>query len=117
MTQAGNERDDRRVVVYSAAERKYCEALIAGYVARHPGDEVEFHDGISVALDRRFRDEIAAGAPTADVMWSSAMDLQIALVRPTACGPARRRALPRRKRRARDRPTSSRQPRDHARSK
>ena len=97
MTQAGNERDDRRVVVYSAAERKYCEALIAGYVARHPGDEVEFHDGISVALDRRFRDEIAAGAPTADVMWSSAMDLQIALVREgyaAACAPRNAASLP-----------------------
>ncbi len=70
-----------RVVVYSAALKRYCAPLLAGYAARYPQDEIDFHDDISVALDRRYRDEIAAGTPSADVVWSSAMDMQATLVR------------------------------------
>ena len=69
-----------RLVVYSAAEKKYCTALLEGFIARHPGIEIEFRDGISVALHERYLAELAAGEPEADVLWSSAMDLQMGLV-------------------------------------
>lgn len=68
------------LVVYSAAERRYCESLLRAYRSRHPHDDVVFEDGISAALDRRFRDEVDAGRPSADVVWSTAMDLQASLV-------------------------------------
>jgi iron(III) transport system substrate-binding protein len=80
----------RRLVLLSAAERRYCEPLLAGFAARHPDIEVEFVFGISTALHHRFLDEIAAGGPTADLVWSSAMDLQMALV---AAGHARPHGL------------------------
>jgi iron(III) transport system substrate-binding protein len=76
-----------KVVVYSAAEEQYCEALLAGFAERHPGLEVDFRFGISTALHERYLASVAAGAPEADLLWSSAMDLQMALV-------ARGEALP-----------------------
>ncbi len=69
-----------RLVVYSAAEKQHCADLIAGFSRRHPGIALEFRDGISVALHQRYQAEIASGQPEADVLWSSAMDLQMNLV-------------------------------------
>jgi iron(III) transport system substrate-binding protein len=71
---------DARVVVYSAAERRYCTGLLARFSELHPRVEVELHDGISSALHRRYLERSAAGQPHADVLWSSAMDLQMELV-------------------------------------
>jgi iron(III) transport system substrate-binding protein len=70
----------RKVVVYSAAEKQYCGRLLAGFAERHPDVEVDFRFNISVALHRRYLDTLAAGTPEADVMWSSAMDLQMGIV-------------------------------------
>ena len=75
LTAAGN-----RLVVYSAAEKKYCMGLLDGFHQRYPGIEVEFRDGISVALHERYLATLAAGKPEADVLWSTAMDLQMGLV-------------------------------------
>lgn len=69
------------MVLFSAAERRYCEPLLAGFAARHPDIEVEFVFGISGALHERYLREAASGGPTADLIWSSAMDLQMALLR------------------------------------
>jgi iron(III) transport system substrate-binding protein len=71
---------DSRVVVYSAAERRYCAALLDSFAQLHPDVEVEFYDGISTALHRRYLERSAAGSPHADLLWSSAMDLQMELV-------------------------------------
>jgi iron(III) transport system substrate-binding protein len=70
----------RRLVLLSAAERRYCEPLLVAFAARHPDIEVEFVFGISTALHARYLAEVAAGGPTADLIWSSAMDLQMGLV-------------------------------------
>ena len=70
---------DKRLVVCSAAEKKYCIGLLDGYTRLYPGIEVEFRDGISVALHERYLAELAAGKPETDVIWSSAMDLQMGL--------------------------------------
>jgi iron(III) transport system substrate-binding protein len=64
-----------RITLLSAAERRYCEPLLAGFAAAHPDIEVEFVFGISTALHKDY----LSGAP-ADLIWSSAMDLQMALV-------------------------------------
>ncbi|WP_456299916.1 hypothetical protein, partial [Falsiroseomonas oryzae] len=69
-----------RLTLFSAAERRYCEPLLAGFAAAHPEVELDFVFGVSTALHRRYLDEVAAGGPTADLLWSSAMDLQMELV-------------------------------------
>ena len=69
-----------KLVIYSAAEQRYCEGLIAGFNRRHPGIAIEFCFGISIALHQRYLAELAAGQPSADILWSSAMDLQMSLV-------------------------------------
>ena len=72
---------ENRLVIYSAADKQYCTGLLEGFSARHPGIAVEFVFGISVALHERYLAELAAGTPVADVLWSSAMDLQMSLAR------------------------------------
>jgi iron(III) transport system substrate-binding protein len=74
------ESGEARVVVYSAAFRPFCTPLLEGFAAQHPDIEVEFIDGISSGLHQRYLDAIAAGRPAVDVLWSSAMDLQMGLV-------------------------------------
>lgn len=76
---SGSAAEDK-MVIYSAAERRYCEGLIAGFSRRHPGIAIEFCFGISVALHQRYLAELSAGQPSADIIWSSAMDLQMSLV-------------------------------------
>jgi len=69
-----------RLTLFSAAERRYCEPLLNGFRERHPQVEIDFVFGISTDLNRRFLAEAASGGPTADLVWSSAMDQQMALV-------------------------------------
>jgi iron(III) transport system substrate-binding protein len=71
---------ENRLVVYSAAFKEHCAALLDGFSQRHPNIEVDFRDGLSTALHKRYLAEIAADRPEADVFWSSAMDLQLGLV-------------------------------------
>lgn len=88
---------ENRLVVYSAAEKRYCEGLIAGFGRRHPGIALEFCFGISVALHQRYLAELASGQPEADVLWSSAMDLQMSLAlegKALACACPEAHALP-----------------------
>lgn len=72
---------ESRLVLYSAAEEQYCAPLLDGFRARHPEFPVEFVFGISPALHARYLDEASAGTTRADVVWSSAMDLQMELLR------------------------------------
>jgi iron(III) transport system substrate-binding protein len=67
------------VVVYSAFDREAGAALVADFEALHPGVKVRYHDMGTAELHDRFRAEVARG-PSADVLWSSAMDLQMKLV-------------------------------------
>jgi iron(III) transport system substrate-binding protein len=69
-----------RLTLLSAAERRYCEPLLRGFAERHPDIEVDFVFGISTDLHRRYLQEAKSGGPTADLLWSSAMDQQMGLV-------------------------------------
>ncbi len=69
-----------RLTIFSAAERRYCEPLLRGFAQDHPAVDIDFVFGISTDLHRRYLQEAAAGGPTADLLWSSAMDQQMALV-------------------------------------
>jgi iron(III) transport system substrate-binding protein len=74
-------RKEGKVVVYSVLSNKAARPLVDGFRALHPGIEVAYDgEGGSTETHDRHLAEVAAGKPSADVMWSSAMDLQMKLV-------------------------------------
>ena len=68
------------LTIFSAAERHVCEPLLRAFARQHPTVEIDFVFGISSELHRRYLGEVESGRPTASLLWSSAMDLQMALV-------------------------------------
>lgn len=69
-----------RVVVYSPTDMAEARYLIADFKSLYPGVDVEYHDLNSTEVYNRFLKEVQGGSATADVLWSSAMDLQVKLV-------------------------------------
>jgi iron(III) transport system substrate-binding protein len=69
-----------KVVIYSALDTKAAQPLIKDFSALYPGVKVEYSDLNSTEMYNRFIAESASGQGSADVMWSSAMDLQVKLV-------------------------------------
>jgi len=69
-----------KVVIYSALDTKAATPLIKDFNALYPDIKVEYNDMNSTELYNRFIAEVASGQGGADVMWSSAMDLQVKLV-------------------------------------
>ena len=69
-----------KVVIYSALDTKAAQPLIKDFNAVYPDIKVEYNDMNSTELYNRYIAEVAAGQGGADVMWSSAMDLQVKLV-------------------------------------
>lgn len=67
----------RRVTVLAATDRSAVQPLIDDFEQRHPDHQVDYRESGSVELYKHFLSE---GGKTADVLWSSAMDLQIKLV-------------------------------------
>jgi len=72
-------REGGKVVVYAATDREVVQPVLDAFEAQHPGLRVDYHDMNSAELYRRFIAEAAQGG-VADVLWSSAMDLQVKLV-------------------------------------
>ena len=68
------------VRIYGTTDKKLVDPLIAAFQARYPGTRVDYQDLGSGEVDSRLREETAAGRDSADVVWSSAMDLQVRLV-------------------------------------
>ena len=68
-----------KLVVYSTTDSASAEPLLKDFKALYPFLQVEYNDLNSTELYNRFISEAAAGAGTADLLWSSAMDLQIKL--------------------------------------
>src|SRR5262249_10520907 len=54
--------------------------LLKDFASLYPGVKVDYTDMNSTELYSRFIAEVAAGSGTADLLWSSAMDLQVKLV-------------------------------------
>ncbi len=73
-------KKEGKLVIYSATDAKAVESLIKDFSAMYPGVKVEYNDMNSTEVYNRFISEAAAGGATADLLWSSAMDLQIKLV-------------------------------------
>ncbi|AOO85023.1 ABC transporter substrate-binding protein [Bosea vaviloviae] len=72
--------DEGRLVIYSTTDADLVAPLIADFRAMYPRIDVAYEDLNSTELYHRFIAETKLGADTADILWSSAMDQQAALV-------------------------------------
>jgi iron(III) transport system substrate-binding protein len=72
-------KKEGKVVVYSTTDAALVKALLKDFESAFPGVKVEYSDMNSTEVYNRFVSENAARANSADVVWSSAMDLQIKL--------------------------------------
>lgn len=68
-----------KVVIYSTTDTKSADPLLKDFQALYPLVKVEYNDMNSTEVYNRFISESAAGS-SADVLWSSSMDLQVKLV-------------------------------------
>ncbi len=73
-------KKEGKVVVYSTTDSVAASPLIKDFEALYPGIKVEYSDLNSTELYNRFIAEAAANNGTGDLIWSSAMDLQVKLV-------------------------------------
>ena len=72
-------KKEGKLVIYGATDSKAAQPLVRDFNALYPGIVVEYNDMNSTEVYNRFISEVAAGGGTADVLWSSAMDLQVKL--------------------------------------
>lgn len=72
--------EEGNLTIYSTTDHRSVVGLLAEFKRRYPHIEVTYHDLNAARLNNRFIAEVAEGKPTADLLWSSAMDLQIKLV-------------------------------------
>jgi iron(III) transport system substrate-binding protein len=72
-------REGGKVVVYAATDREIVQPVIDAFQASHPGIRVDYHDMNTADVYQRVVDEAVQGRGP-DVVWSSAMDLQVKLV-------------------------------------
>jgi iron(III) transport system substrate-binding protein len=68
-----------KLLLYSTTEATAMAPLLRDFTALHPQIAVEFSKMNSTEIYDRFVSEAAAGGPSADFLWSSAMDLQMKL--------------------------------------
>lgn len=70
----------QRVRVFATTDRPLVQSLIDDFERRHPTLQVDYHELGSAALFERVQASRTADGEGPDVVWSSAMDLQIKLV-------------------------------------
>jgi iron(III) transport system substrate-binding protein len=73
-------KKEGKVVIYSTTDAVSANPLVKDFEALYPDIKVEYSDLNSTELYNRFIAESAANNGTGDVIWSSAMDLQVKLV-------------------------------------
>jgi iron(III) transport system substrate-binding protein len=73
-------KKEGKVVIYSTTDTASAGPLVNDFKALYPGIAVEYNDMNSTEVYNRFISERAANSASADVLWSSSMDLQIKLV-------------------------------------
>jgi iron(III) transport system substrate-binding protein len=72
-------KKEGKVVIYSTTDSVAAQALLREFRSRYPEVEVEYDDMNSTEVYNRFVSEAAAGSGSADLLWSSSMDLQLKL--------------------------------------
>lgn len=70
---------NNRLVIYSSLDEAVSKPLMTRFQERNPGIEIIYHDLQSLDIYERIISETDAGAGTADLVISSAMDLQMKL--------------------------------------
>lgn len=74
-------RQEKKLVIYSVVHADVAvNDLLRAFSRRYPFIQVSNSDDDGARTYRRFKSEIAAGRPSADFIWSSAMDLQEKLI-------------------------------------
>lgn len=73
-------RTEGVVRIYANADRAELVPVVAAFRRRFPGIQVAYADLGSTELYRRFVTETRGRKPSADLVWSSAMDLQVKLI-------------------------------------
>ncbi|WP_336489281.1 ABC transporter substrate-binding protein [Methylobacterium nigriterrae] len=68
------------VVIRATTDESEASGLLEGFRQRYPGVSVHYTKSNSSKLYEEFLAEAGAGGGTADILWSSAMDLQVKLV-------------------------------------
>ncbi len=71
--------DEGKILVYSTTDSAAAAPLLKDFAEYRPKISVDYNDMNSTEIYNRFVSEAAAGSGTADLIWSSAMDLQIKL--------------------------------------
>ncbi|MGQ3074312.1 MAG: ABC transporter substrate-binding protein [Ferrovibrionaceae bacterium] len=69
-----------KLIIYSATDAQAASPLLKDFGKLYPKISVEYNDLNSTELYNRLISEIAAGAGSGDLAWSSAIDLQIKLI-------------------------------------
>ncbi|MEP9400211.1 ABC transporter substrate-binding protein [Sphingomonas sp. VNH70] len=68
------------VTIYGNADRAELVPLVAAFRRAYPGVAVRYADLNSIDIYRRLIVETRSAKPSADLVWSSAMDLQVKLI-------------------------------------
>ena len=68
-----------KITIYSTTDSALVQPLLKDFAALYPKIPVEYTDMNSTELYNRVISEAAAGAVAGDMLWSSAMDLQVKL--------------------------------------
>jgi iron(III) transport system substrate-binding protein len=78
----------QRLLIYSTLDNRLAAPLIALFQASHPDVTVRYEDLLAGEIAARVIAETDAGQPTADFIFSSAMDLQLKLANDGYAQPA-----------------------------
>ena len=68
------------ITVLSTTDLEEVGGLLSGFRAHYPSVRLDYQKENSTAIDERIRREEKAGGMSVDLVWSSAMDLQLRLV-------------------------------------
>jgi len=73
-------QEEGSVTIWSATDRQKMDELLTDFHRLYPRIAVNYGELPATQMHNRFIAEAKRGAPTADILWTSAMDLQIKLV-------------------------------------
>ncbi|MCP4283388.1 MAG: ABC transporter substrate-binding protein [Gammaproteobacteria bacterium] len=72
--------DPQTLIIYSSTDTEHMLQLLKNFQHRHPNIRIDYHLMDTLDIQHRAISEMDGGKPTADLLLSSAMDLQIKLV-------------------------------------
>lgn len=72
-------RKEGKLIIYSSTDQSSAQALLNDFRNLYPFIQIEYNDLGTQQIYDRFISETAAGARSADFLWSSAMELQVKL--------------------------------------